>query len=133
MCRSFAGSRLGFAAHCPQARGELIERDPVGAAAYGDAGIFTQSEKRYLLECLWPPDPSLDASLFTSLVTPDMAPVIREILSERRQDDDHRNLVLFLLCVLANATPLPTLRTVFLTLPQARNAPRIRGIGRRSV
>ena len=103
------GLAAWLAAHCPQARGVLIECDPVGAAAYGDAGIFTPSEKMYLLECLWPVDPSLDASLFTSLVTPDMAPAIREILSERRQDDDHRNLVLFLLCVLANATPLPDL------------------------
>ena len=103
------GLAAWLAAHCPQARGVLIERDPVGAAAYGDAGIFTPSEKMYLLECLWPVDPSLDASLFRSLVTPDMAPAIREILSERRQDDDHRNLVLFLLCVLANATPLPDL------------------------
>ena len=110
------GLAAWFAAHCPQARGELTERDPVGAAAYGDAGVFTQSEKRYLLECLWPPEPSLDASLFTSLVTPDMASVIREILSDRRRDDDHRNLALFLLCVLANATPLPDIADSLLDL-----------------
>lgn len=110
------GLAAWLAAHCPQARGELTERDPVGAAAYGDAGVFTQNEKRYLLECLLPLDPSLDASQFTSLVTRDMASVLREILSDRRRDDDHRNLVLFLLCVLANATPLPDLADSLLDL-----------------
>ena len=103
------GLSAWLAAHCLQARRELIERDPEGVAAYGDAGVFTQDEKRHLLECLRPPDPSLDASLFTSLATADMVPVIREILSDTRQDGDHRNLVLFVLCVLANAPPLPEL------------------------
>ena len=103
------GISAWLAAHCLHARRELIERDPEGVAAYGDSGVFTQDEKRHLLECLRPPDPSLDASLFTSLATADMVPVIREILSDRRRDDDHRNLVLFLLCVLANAPPLPQL------------------------
>ena len=110
------GLSAWLAAHCLQARRELIERDPEGVAAYGDAGVFTQDEKQHLLECLHPPDPSLDASLVTSLATADMVPVIREILSDRRRDGDHRNLVLFVLCVLANAPPLPELADSLLGL-----------------
>ena len=117
------GLAAWLAAHCPQARRELTERDPVGAAAYGDAGVFTQSEKRYLLECLLPVDPSLDASLFTSLATADMVPVLLELLSDRKRDDEHLNLVLFLLCVMANATPLPELGDALLDLAERDDCP----------
>lgn len=110
------GLSAWLAAHCPRARPELIERDPGGIAAYGDSGVFTQVEKQRLLEYLCPPDPSLDASLFTSLVTPDMAPVLRELLRERTRDDQHQDLVVFLLCVLANAAPLPELADVLFEL-----------------
>ena len=103
------GLSAWLAAHSPEARRELIERDPEGVAAYGDAGVFTQAEKRQLLECLCPPNPSLDASRFTSLVTRDMVPVLRQWLDDSRRDGEHRNLVQFLLHVLANATPLPEL------------------------
>ena len=110
------GLSAWLAAHCLEARRELIERDPEGVAAYGDAGVFTRAEKRRLLECLCPVNPSLDASRFTSLITPDMVPVLRDLLSDSRRDGEHRNLVLFLLCVLANATPLPELGEVLFDL-----------------
>ena len=117
------GLSAWLAAHCLQARRELIERDPEGVAAYGDAGVFTQDEKRHLLKCLHSPDPSLDASLFTSLATADMVPVIREILSDRRRDGDHRSLELFVLCVLANAPPLPELVESLLELATSEDHP----------
>ena len=110
------GLSAWLAAHSIEARRELIERDPEGVAAYGDAGVFTQAEKRRLLECLCPVNPSLDASRFTSLVTPDLVPVLREWLGDSRRDGEHRKLVLFLLCVLANATPLPELAEVLFDL-----------------
>ena len=110
------GLAAWLAAHCPAARSELIERDPEGAAVYGDASAFTSEEKRRLLESLRAPDDSLPAYRFTSLATPDMAPVLRGVLAgedHRRRD---RALVEFLLCVLANAAPLPELREVLLDL-----------------
>ena len=117
------GLSAWLAAHSAHARRVLIERDPEGVAAYGDAGVFTRDEKRYLLECLWPVDPSLDASLFTSLVTPDMVPVFQDLLCQRTQEDDHQALVLFLLCVLANAAPLPELGDSLLELAESEDFP----------
>ena len=110
------GLAAWLAAHCPQAREALIERDPEGVTVYDDTGVFSRDDKLRLLERLRPPDPSLEARRFTSLVAPDMASVIHEILSDQRQDDDHRKLVLFLLCVLANAKPLPNLAESLLDL-----------------
>jgi len=117
------GLAAWLAAHCLEARGALIERDPEGVAAYGDAGAFTQDEKEHLLKCLSPPDPSLRASLFTSLVTADMVPVTRSILNDRSGDCEHRKLGLFLLCVLANAPPLPDLADSLLGLTMNEDHP----------
>ena len=117
------GLSAWLAAHCLEARRELIERDPEGVAAYGDADVFNQEEKRCLLECLWPVDPALDASLFTSLATAEMVPVLLELLNDRGRDDEHRNLVSFLLCVLANATPLPELGDALLDLAERDDYP----------
>ena len=110
------GLAAWLAAHCPQARTVLIERDPDGVAAYGDAGVFTRDEKRCVLESLKPPDPSFDARRFTSLATPDMAPVLGEFLTSPVREDRHEEFVVFLLCVLANASPLPELVDVLLGL-----------------
>ena len=110
------GLSAWLAAHCPRTRTVLIERDPDGVAAYGDAGVFTQDEKRWVLESLNPPDPSLDARRFTPLATPDMAPVLGEYLANPVREDQHEDFVVFLLCVLANASPLPELADVLLGL-----------------
>ena len=115
------GLSAWLAAHSTEARRELIKRDPEGVAAYGDAGVFTLEEKRCLLECLCPVDPSLDASRFTSLVTPDMVPVLRDLLGDSGRGGEHRSLVLFLLHVLANATPVPKLGDVLLDLASNRD------------
>ena len=99
-----------------EARRDLIERDPEGAAVYGDASTFTSEEKRRLLEGLGAPDDSLPAHRFTSLATPDMAPILRGVLAGEDHGGGNRALVEFLLCVLANAAPLPVLREVLLDL-----------------
>ena len=112
----FRGLSAWLAAHSKTSRNEIIERDPGGTIAYGDAGTFSPDEKRRLLERLRPLDQSLDASLFTSLATPDMAPMLREHLTKRKWDSEDQNRGVFLLCVLANAAPIPELRDVFLGL-----------------
>lgn len=122
------GLAAWLAAHCPAARRELVERDPVGVAAYGDAGVYTPDEKGHLLERLRPLDQLPNASLFTSLATSDMAPVLREYLNEGSRDDRHQSFKVFLLCVLANAAPLPALGDVFLDLAaDGDGSPRPRG------
>ena len=110
------GLAAWLAAHCPDARRELIERDPEGVAAYGDPSVLTREESRLLLERLRPLAHSLDARRFGLLATPRMVPVLRECLNHWRRDGEHRNLVDFLLRVLANAAPLPELREDVLDL-----------------
>ena len=112
-----------LAACSREARRELVERDPEGAAVYGDASAFTTEEKRRLLEGLRAPDDSLAAHRFTSLATPDMAPVLRGVLAGEDHRGGNRALVEFLLCVLANAAPLPELREVLLDLAVADGRP----------
>ena len=110
------GLAAWLATCCPAARRDLIERDPEGAAVYGDASAFTSEEKRCLLECLRAPDESVPAHRFTSLATPDMAPILCGVLAGEDDGGGNRALVEFLLCVLANAAPLAELREVLLDL-----------------
>ena len=110
------GLAAWLAACSREARRELIERDPEGTAVYGDASAFTLEEKRRLVEGLRSPDDSVPAHRFISLATRDMAPVLCRVLAGRDHSGGNRALVEFLLCVLANAAPLPELREVLLDL-----------------
>ena len=113
--RGFAG---WLAALCADAgaRRELLDRDPVGAALYGDARGFPPADKRRLLAILhrearqlaeFPP--ASDAGAF---VTADLEPALREILSEPRRDPEHQRFVFFVLR--AAATPLPDVSELLL-------------------
>ena len=131
------GLAAWLAACCPGARQEMVERDPVGVAAYGDAGAFTREEKHQLLERLRSSEQSIAARLFaplsspsmapgvpeyltgrlcTPLVDPGMSPALREHLTDPRRDDEHQSFVVFLLRVLENAPPLPELGEVYRNL-----------------
>ena len=110
------GLAAWLAAHCPAARAELIERDPEGVAAYGDSAVFTPDEKRGLLERLRAVHLSLPVGRFMALATPDMAPLFRDWLTGSTPSHRSGSVADFLLCVLANASPLPELRDVFLDL-----------------
>ena len=46
------GLSAWLAAHCKDARADLIERDPIGVGLYGDIREFSTDEKRALLESL---------------------------------------------------------------------------------
>ena len=117
------GLAAWLAAHCPKARRELVERDPEGVAAYGDPGVFIRDEQRSLLERLRSLDQPLAAYRFTPIVTPDMGPVLREYLTDRRRGDEPGNLAEFLLRVLAHAAPLAQLRDVYFDLAADRDRP----------
>ena len=117
------GLAAWLAAHCPTARAELIERDPEGVAAYGDPSVFAPDEKRGLLERLRAMHLSLPAGRFMSLATPDMAPLFRDWLTDSASDPGTRSFATFVLCVLANAPPLPELRDVFLDVAMDEGRP----------
>ena len=117
------GLAAWLAAHCPAVRWELIERDPEGVAAYGDPSVFTPDEKRGLLERLRAMHLSLSAGRFMALATPDMAPLFRNWLTVSASGNGVGNFADFLLCVLANAPPLPELRDVFLDLAMDEGRP----------
>ena len=113
--RGFAG---WLAALCADAgtRRELLDRDPVGVALYGDARGFPPADKRRLLETLHREAPRLaefpPASDAGAFVTADLEPALREILSEPRRDPEHQRFVFFVLR--AAATPLPDVSELLL-------------------
>ena len=121
--RGFAGWLAALYA-ATGARRELLDRDPVGVALYGDARGFPPTDKRRLLETLHREAPRLaefpPASDPATFVTADLEPTLREILSEPRRDPEHQRFVFFVLR--AAATPLPGVSELLLEV--------VRGDGR---
>lgn len=115
-----------LAAHSAEARDLLVERDPLGAALYGDLRHFTAGEKRRLLGALgrsevmnllqrqvsW----SEVAGAFGPLVSSDMEPAIADLLSSRSGDPEQERLAALVLALLGHAPPLPGLTPTLLTL-----------------
>ena len=93
----------------PGVRRELIDRDPVGVALYGDSRVFPPADKRRLLEALHREAPHLaefpSVSGAGAFVTADLEPPLREILGEPRRDPEHQRFAFFVLR--AAAGPLP--------------------------
>lgn len=127
------GLSAWLAAHCQEARMNLIERDAIGVGLYGDIRGFSLDEKRKLLAFLrregdridpWF-DPRSDfqvdafrerAVIFGALATPDMEPALREILEDGKRDLDSQVFVDFVLRVLEEGVPLADLSEVLLTI-----------------
>ena len=102
-----------LAAHCEEARGNLIEGDPIGVALYGDIRPFTSGEKRKLLMSLNRKVSGLgDIGAFGPLAAPDMESVLRDILTDPCRDTDHQLVVEFVLRLLQTGTPLPGLSEI---------------------
>ena len=101
-----------LAACCPKARRDLISRDPVGVGLYGDIRGFTPEEKRTVLFCIKSEVSKLEdvyytAPAFAPLATPDLESEIRKLLEDPSRDQKHHRFVNFLLCALAEGTPMP--------------------------
>ena len=108
------GLSAWLAAQSQDARGYLIERDPVGIGLYGDISGFSTDEKRKLIEALHREANDLGfspttAMAFGSLATPDIASAIGDELMAAGRDHDQQMLVAFLLQVLQHGNPLPQL------------------------
>lgn len=117
------GLSAWLAAHCGRARAELIERDPIGVGLYGDIRQFSREEKQALLKALrregdrlvpllW----SSTAAPFAALATPDMEPVLQEVLESPRRSRDHQMLAAFVLKVLGKGATLPSLSPILLEI-----------------
>ncbi len=101
-----------LAACCPKARRDLISRDAVGVGLYGDIRGFTPGEKRNVLfriksEVSKVEDVYNTAPAFAPLATPDIESEIRRILEDPSTDEKNQRFVNFLLCALAEGTPMP--------------------------
>ena len=117
------GLSAWLAAHCKIARSDLIQRDPIGVGLYGDVGQFSRNEKQALLKALrregdrlipllW----SSTAAPFAALATPDMEPVLKEVLASPSRTRDHQMLAAFVLQVLGRDAALPGLSGILLKI-----------------
>ena len=115
------GLSAWLAAHCKNARADLIDLDPIGVGLYGDIRKFSLDEKRALLKVLNREAARLDsmgrtAAAFGALATPDMEPVLGEILNDSNRNRDHQMFTDFVLGVLSQGTPLPGFSGVLLEI-----------------
>ncbi len=117
------GLSAWLAAHSRRARSDLIERDPIGVGLYGDIRQFSRDEKQALLKTLrregdrlvpllW----SSTAAPFAALATPDMEPVLKEVLESPCRSRDHQMLAAFVLEVLGQGAVLPGLSRILLEI-----------------
>ena len=116
------GLSAWLAAHSGDARADLIERDPIGVGLYGDIGGFTSEEKLALLESLQREGKRLGfrpggrPAPLGALGTPDMEPVIKEVLTDSSREEDHQAFVEFTLNVLRSRDPRSGLSEVLLAI-----------------
>ena len=125
------GLSAWLSAHCKGARVDLIKRDSIGVGLYGDIGGFSPDEKRALLielnrEAFRLGSVRRTAAAFGALATPDMGPLLRDILNDSNRNQDQQIFTGFILCVLNQGTPLPTLSPLLLDI--ARDSTRWPGI-----
>ena len=117
------GLAAWLATLCKDARRDLTERDPIGVVLYGDIHDFTNDEKRTLLEALRREaaglgDVAWAASAVSSLITPDLAPVLRRAL---KPPLDEPFFATFVLSALTHGTPIPELAGLLLELVYQRH------------
>ena len=115
------GLSAWLAAQSPQARADLIERDPIGVGLYGDIGVLSNEEKRALLESLNREGKRLgplwqSAAAFEALATPEMEPVLREILEDGDRGADQQMFTHFVLRALTGGPPLSDLGPLLLKI-----------------
>ena len=106
------GLAAWLAAHCRRARIRLLDRDPVGIAAYGDTHDFSSEEKLGLLRALRKHEPEVGAGRFPeefirSLAVPEMAPALREALESADRGAPAQVVAGMVLRALTLADPMP--------------------------
>lgn len=95
-----------LAAHCQHVRLESIEQDPVGVGLYGNIREFSLDEKHALLTALNREASRPSSSVwgwgtaFRALVTSDMKPEFRKILTRSSREEEHQWVVCLTLLIL---------------------------------
>ena len=120
------GLAAWLAAHCPPARARLIERDPVGVAAYGDLHDVSPEEKARLLQRIHAQDPKLDAGRLSAdalrpLAVPELAPVLRQVLKSEEREDADQVVAGFVLRALELGEPMPEFTDLLLGIVRDEN------------
>ena len=115
------GLSAWLAAHCQEARADLIKRDPIGVGLYGDVRGFRADEKRALLDALRDlasklPSTQRAAVAYGALVTPDMEPVFRAVLTDSSREREHQSIADFVLRILTKGERLPRLSELLLDI-----------------
>ena len=126
------GLSAWLAVHSQIGRQQLIERDPTGVALYGDIQAFSPEERHALFNALVREPRKLEptysiARAFTSLATPEMLDAIKGVLTNPPEGTYGPISVDFVLRVLREAPPLPSLAPTFLNIVQNQSQwPRVR-------
>ena len=115
------GLAAWLAAHCRPARTRLIDRDPVGIAAYGDIHLFSPAEKERLLHRIHTRDPKLEAGVLSAdalrpLAVPDLAPTLRQVLDAPGREDADQVVSGFVLRALTRGEPMPEFADLLLQI-----------------
>lgn len=106
------GAWAWFAAHCPDARAELIAGDPIGTVLYGDVKEFSGADKRRLLDgtrCRSGELRDLPVDRWSSprwgdIATEEAADLIREVFSRAPDSEQGQWLALLLVEALERRT-----------------------------
>ena len=126
------GLSAWLAARSTLARRDLIARDPIGLALYGDIQAFSTDEQQALFSSLVHEPRSLEptperARAFGALATPRMRDVFTRVLTAPPDDGDGQLVVDFVLLILQEGPSLPGLSPLFLDLVRDRKRwPRVR-------
>ena len=115
------GLSAWLAVHSPEARADLIERDPIGVGLYGDIGAISNEEKRALLESLKRQGERLgslwqSAPAFGALATPELGPQLRAVLKDADRSPDHQIFTDFILRILQEGAALPSLAEIMMEI-----------------
>lgn len=115
------GLSAWLAAHCKDARADLIERDPIGVGLYGDIREFSTDEKCALLESLNREGVRLgsvfpNVMAFSVLTTSDMESALKTVLNDSNRDQNHQIFTRFVLEILRGGAPLPSLYEILLKI-----------------
>ena len=116
------GLSAWLAAHSPESRKEIIERDPLGVILYGDIRSFSVSERRQVLTriaCETKKNPWYIkviglGSYLEYFVTPDMQKYLQDVLTDPARDDAQQSFVRFLLETLRRGSSIPELSDVLI-------------------
>ena len=116
------GLSAWLAAHSPQSRKEIIERDPLGVVLYGDIRSFSASERHQVLTRIasetkknpWYPEVIGLVSHLEYFVTPDMQKYLQDVLTDPVRDDAQQSFVRFLLETLRHGSSISELSDVLI-------------------